>query len=603
MNIPVVDVVLLITKEKLVFDVIEWLSANIQNTEDFYEFKTSEEKSSWLKRFKDFLSNPSPSYGTGLAILNDFSEHFLNNPYSYEYDSSPANHLIMAKRLGNYFVRCMDVPVPVRILIDKYNVNENQFLTGFIKGQNDAFTRNAKLVLNGCSKIIGKGKEKCRFFAIIFALLLCGFAGVFGYRYLISAVRWDLLSSATKSGADFFQIVGYLTKDAFGLNLNCSFSLWLILFALLWLVGGFFLCIKLIKEMKVFFLGAKKNAIIKKLAEALPVLDSISNDQGRHDRNVDIEKCKDVLVHSHFLKKDFSMSSVLKLQNQYEKLPINIRHGKLLPGSGKLFFLIVLMILTLWVANLAKSETFIGRYNMVTRSVSHFLDSQKLRVNTLYYVKEPTPIFSGMSQECFETYVLNPNKPLEIINKVEKISGAYHVKFDTEFGMMTGWIHNGALLYYDPTYSEQITKMTPDTAKASSTASGDVNNLCNDKSYRGWGEGVNGDGIGEFVEFTYSEPVSAKYLLFQIGNTTSQQSFVNYSRPIEFMVDFYNQGTLAARIPITLDDVRDKQYIRLNKTIDADKVHFEIKNIIGGTKYNQTYISCLGVYKNNPETK
>jgi hypothetical protein len=111
-----------------------------------------------------------------------------------------------------------------------------------------------------------------------------------------------------------------------------------------------------------------------------------------------------------------------------------------------------------------------------------------------------------------------------------------------------------------------------------------------------WSEGVNGPGIGEWIEFSIDdESFVEKHYIIKNGNTKDKNSWKSNHRVKRFKV-FWNQNFLSE---ISLHDTDELQEFLIMPTWAkdfltmkaGDKIRFEITEVYQGEKYDDTVIS------------
>lgn len=128
--------------------------------------------------------------------------------------------------------------------------------------------------------------------------------------------------------------------------------------------------------------------------------------------------------------------------------------------------------------------------------------------------------------------------------------------------------------------------------EASSTYTGDrvshsVYNLTDDNLSTNWTEGVDGQGVGEYIEFTLKK----EYLLTEMeifaGNHDSDNYYEWNSRPKGITLTFSDGSSQS----FVLRDSRTCQTIDLNPQVTADRVRLTIDSVYPGSKWEDTVIS------------
>jgi len=107
-----------------------------------------------------------------------------------------------------------------------------------------------------------------------------------------------------------------------------------------------------------------------------------------------------------------------------------------------------------------------------------------------------------------------------------------------------------------------------------------------------WFEGVEGNGVGESVSFTFATGQNLKSLTIYNGYGKSAKAFKENGRIKSFLVEYKSLDKKIITRQVALEDIRVAQYIDVNlKNIIG--VRFEISDIYGGTKYSDVGFSDI----------
>lgn len=130
------------------------------------------------------------------------------------------------------------------------------------------------------------------------------------------------------------------------------------------------------------------------------------------------------------------------------------------------------------------------------------------------------------------------------------------------------------------------------STSASSTYSGDrathdVANLLDGDGKTNWTEGVQGDGIGQYVQFDFRDTYELVSVTIRAGNHFDKDRYINNSRPENITVTF-SDGT---SISCTLRDVMEDQLLCLSAPVTTSSVRITIDSAYHGYLYEDTVIS------------
>lgn len=114
-----------------------------------------------------------------------------------------------------------------------------------------------------------------------------------------------------------------------------------------------------------------------------------------------------------------------------------------------------------------------------------------------------------------------------------------------------------------------------------------VYNLTDDNLSTNWTEGVDGQGVGEYIEFTLKK----EYLLTEMeifaGNHDSDNYYEWNSRPKGITLTFSDGSSQS----FVLKDSRTCQTFCLDPQVTADRVRLTIDSVYPGSKWEDTVIS------------
>lgn len=131
-------------------------------------------------------------------------------------------------------------------------------------------------------------------------------------------------------------------------------------------------------------------------------------------------------------------------------------------------------------------------------------------------------------------------------------------------------------------------------AYASSTYSGDrathdVTNLLDNDRKTNWTEGVEGDGIGEYIRFEFWDEYCLKSIAIYAGNQYDRNRYLDNNRPEKITIGFSDGSSVS----VTLKDIMEGQTILLPESVITDSIWIMINSVYHGNKYTDTVISDI----------
>lgn len=116
-----------------------------------------------------------------------------------------------------------------------------------------------------------------------------------------------------------------------------------------------------------------------------------------------------------------------------------------------------------------------------------------------------------------------------------------------------------------------------------------VNTIDKDKT-TSWQENDEGDGIGEYLEYTLNGD-SIKCIGLVLGNAKSDQSYQQNNRPENLRV-FVN----GKDFELHFDDTNSKKYIVFSEPVELNNFKIEVQSVYAGSKWKDTCISEIEFY-------
>ncbi len=128
-----------------------------------------------------------------------------------------------------------------------------------------------------------------------------------------------------------------------------------------------------------------------------------------------------------------------------------------------------------------------------------------------------------------------------------------------------------------------------------------VRGFCYEDEFKAWSEGVEGDGIGEWLEFTPKQALPLYGFEIEPGYGKSDDLFQKNNRPKIIGVELNGEH----RFEAVLDDRGERQMVRVKGYAKPVKrMRITMKDVYRGTKYRDTCVSDVILYsrlKKKPE--
>lgn len=145
------------------------------------------------------------------------------------------------------------------------------------------------------------------------------------------------------------------------------------------------------------------------------------------------------------------------------------------------------------------------------------------------------------------------------------------------------------------TFSKTISELQKNDfayVAASSTYDGDrathiATNLIDGKRETNWTEGVDGNGIGEYVQFEFQEKQTITGFRICSGNHSSGSYYTKNARPKEIKLTFEDGSSEQ----FTLLDVKEELTFQLSEAITTKNVRLTIQSVYEGSSWEDTVIS------------
>ncbi len=153
------------------------------------------------------------------------------------------------------------------------------------------------------------------------------------------------------------------------------------------------------------------------------------------------------------------------------------------------------------------------------------------------------------------------------------------------------------LLEEEPEDISKCRKLTPKTASASSVIyqkgiNNNADRVLNDNKDSSWQEGVDGDGIGEWLKFDFTQKKTLRYMKLKLGNWSSDWYYTSNNRPkiLEIQTD-------AGMKQITFPDEKKDYWLAFPKDWTTDDVKLIIRAVYKGTEWDDTCVTEIAMYE------
>lgn len=107
-----------------------------------------------------------------------------------------------------------------------------------------------------------------------------------------------------------------------------------------------------------------------------------------------------------------------------------------------------------------------------------------------------------------------------------------------------------------------------------------------------WVEGVDGQGIGQTVKFSFDRSYYLKGITIRAGYQKNEDVYAKNSRPKDVTIT-YSDGSSEQH---TLQDINDVQEIILTSNLATDSISVTIESVYAGNKYEDTVITEVSIY-------
>lgn len=106
-----------------------------------------------------------------------------------------------------------------------------------------------------------------------------------------------------------------------------------------------------------------------------------------------------------------------------------------------------------------------------------------------------------------------------------------------------------------------------------------------------WQEGVDGDGLGEVLQFELDREYDVKYMTFNLGNWRDPQRYAMNNRPQTMTIWLDDLS-----FQVTFPDGQTEFCIEFSSDCPASVIYLRIDSVYQGTEWDDTCISEIGIY-------
>ena len=110
-----------------------------------------------------------------------------------------------------------------------------------------------------------------------------------------------------------------------------------------------------------------------------------------------------------------------------------------------------------------------------------------------------------------------------------------------------------------------------------------------------WQEGVDGDGLGEYITLDLGEEMQVQFLEAWLGNWRSDDWYNRNNVPAELYIQFYDNAGGYVDDTLCFPKEKKKFGIELSRPVTARYVRIKIVDVYPGSKYDDTCIAEIRV--------
>lgn len=106
-----------------------------------------------------------------------------------------------------------------------------------------------------------------------------------------------------------------------------------------------------------------------------------------------------------------------------------------------------------------------------------------------------------------------------------------------------------------------------------------------------WQDGIDGEGVGEFLHFKLNRSYDIRYITFKMGNWRDQEKYDFNSRPKDITIWIDSQS-----FQVQIPNGKTEYCVVFSKDVSGSEVYVRIDSVYAGTEWDDTCISEMGIY-------
>jgi outer membrane protein assembly factor BamB len=213
---------------------------------------------------------------------------------------------------------------------------------------------------------------------------------------------------------------------------------------------------------------------------------------------------------------------------------------------------------------------------------------------TIYCIGYYGPFITAISPEGSTKWTRNYQEiywPYEIYLSDSKIYVRYE---SSEEDGLAIFLKDGTFIGENLTGEKPFNKaIASSELKASSVSTYNASNVLDGNPETAWVEGVQGQGLNEYIEITADTPQEISVIEIKNGYWKSYESFDNNSNAKRIQIELSNGKTIEKELK---GGIYDPNYIVFEEPVKSDSIKITILDVNAGEKYEDTCISEINVY-------
>lgn len=585
----------------LIKKTVQWIQAHI---EDYHAIGEHAKKA--LQNLQNTDTETS-GQAAALKALQDFFSFYFNNPFAFENGiKMDDEEYLFSELLDCYFLKLKKgLCMPIGCLRDFMQGDMEFLIEEFLAGTKNSLRKYTELVDSTSRQLQIKRRE---FSFGNAATLRRAVAGCFIAVISVCMIIYTVLKAdignlnAYLSGTETpFQAAGFLFEEGFKINHNSFSARVLVILLIVWLVNAIIINRQCVFELRN---GQRREALLKgfRLSDNL--------------RTWGADICKESESQYKFVKENFFSEKKIYLSREKwdhgnkqhihavlaEGLSISETEiGRKLPRNWILAVLTGLTVLSIIFFVGIQTENGRAFFDEKVKQAEQSFHAAGLKQIEYYQTKKAVNLRAANDKDALILCKVSENTKVQITQKLED-ADRYKVKVLTKYGYVSGWIYKDYLQRYDPMQDGEALRAKIIDASASShlnpTKTYGPKKVYDHKISTCWEEAEIGDGIGEWIRIDLKKAGDIAAIGIFNGNGKSKKSYYQNGRVTRLNVIFlYEDEEVGKEQCVLADGYRRMQYITFNKTVLADAIQLEIEEVASGSKYEDTCIAEISVYK------